>query len=151
MKNASPLRVLATRTDRRSAHWDGTACWVWTGFRERSGYGRFTCAGVRKLAHRWSYELLVGPVPEGLQLDHLCRNRSCVNPAHLEPVTGRTNILRGECDAADNARKTHCKRGHLLAGNNIYWRSGNRRECATCRRAYIAKMCAKRKAERRSA
>src|SRR6266496_2265386 len=75
------------------------ACWLWTGKTGRDGYGRIGLGGrgalVRVRAHRFAYELLIGPIPDGLQIDHLCRVRHCVNPAHLEPVTQRENILRG--------------------------------------------------------
>jgi hypothetical protein len=71
-----------------------TGCWLWTGYVDRHGYGQFKGA-KQGSAHRWSYEYHAGPIPEGLQLDHLCRVRSCVNPAHLEPVTCRVNVSRG--------------------------------------------------------
>jgi IS5 family transposase len=94
-------------------------CWEWTGGKTL-GYGTFWVAkGTRVKAHRFAYEWLVGPVPEGLSLDHLCRNRGCVNPAHLEPVTHRENVLRGEGRSAVNARKTHCKNGHPYSGDNV--------------------------------
>jgi hypothetical protein len=105
-------------------------CWVWTGgHRTSNGYGRFqpTYPGPTIVAHRIAYELLVGPIPEGLQLDHLCRNRLCVNPAHLEPVTLIENIRR--------ARPTHCKHGHeFTPENTISVRSRpGRRHCRKCK------------------
>lgn len=85
-------------------------------------------------AHRFAYERLVGLIPEGLQLDHLCRVPYCVNPAHLEPVTSRENTMRGLNFAAVNAKKTHCLRGHLLSGDNLMTTpSYDGRLCRTCR------------------
>ena len=107
-------------------------CWNWTACTHQ-GYGRFNHNGSAVLAHRLSYELLVGPVPTGLTLDHLCRNRKCVNPAHLEPVTRGENVLRGESLQAQNARKTHCPRGHLLSGENMSLK-GSYRRCLSCHR-----------------
>lgn len=113
-------------------------CWEWLAGRFAGGYGQFSVDGSSRFAHRVSYEFLVGPIPQGLELDHLCRNTWCVNPAHLEPVTPRENKRRGFSNAALNARKTHCKRGHLLEGDNLKpdKRLGRRicRECANMHR-----------------
>lgn len=113
-----------------------SGCWEWTGTKDR-GYGYVAHNGKTTQAHRAVYEELVGPIPSGLQIDHLCRNRSCVNPKHLELVTQRVNILRGEGLTAQNARKTHCAKGHEFSTANTYHRKSNGvRECAACRRTW---------------
>lgn len=108
----------------------GTPCWLWTRFTHR-GYGRFGIGKTRAdRAHKVAWRLLRGVIPAGLQLDHLCRIRRCVNPAHLEPVSRRENILRGESPSARNARKTHCPQGHKLVID------GAGRRCIECRRRH---------------
>lgn len=107
-------------------------CWLWTGYQSAgTGYGRIQAHRIRTSlpAHRVAYELMVGPVPAGAELDHLCGVRHCVNPHHLEAVSHHENVLRGNGIAARNARKTHCPQGHPLPP---FVRGGIRR-CATCR------------------
>ena len=94
-----------------------TGCWEWNGARIGSGYGNIRISGRSVLTHRVAYEALIGVIPEGLQLDHLCRVRSCCNPVHLEPVTPQINALRGEGVAGKHARQTHCMRGHSMVAN----------------------------------
>lgn len=107
-------------------------CWIWRGAYQGS-YGAFGVPGRKVFrAHRISYELLVGLIGEGLTLDHLCRNPGCVNPAHLEPVSHRVNILRGNSGSAQNARKTHCKNGHRFTKDNVGLSHGRWRTCKTC-------------------
>lgn len=108
-------------------------CWIWTGGPDGKGYGQFGVEGKGKRAHRLSYELLIGPVPDGLELDHLCRVRLCVRPSHLEPVTHQVNGLRGESPSADNARKNDCPEGHPYEGKNLIELSTGGRRCRTCR------------------
>jgi hypothetical protein len=120
-------------------HLDASGCWLWTGARNDKGYGLFTSDGARKTlrkirAHRASYLTLIGEVPDGLVLDHLCRVRHCVNPDHLEPVTHRVNLLRGETLAARNHKLTHCKREHPFDEANTWVDKKGTRHCRTCHR-----------------
>jgi hypothetical protein len=130
----SALRVIAARRLAARSQPVDSGCVEWVGYRNTFGYGHLTLcvSGVRRTfkAHRLAYELEVGPIPEGLVLDHLCSNPACVNPAHLEPVTQKENVRRGA-----NARKTHCKHGHELSGANVYWSRQGWRSCQTCKAA----------------
>lgn len=120
---------------------DETGCWIWIGAKNANGYGigqvlRPDGRRSTTTIHRVVYEALVGPIPTGLVVDHSCNVRPCVNPDHLEAVTQRENLQRSTASAlAINARKTHCIRGHPLAGANLYVPpSTTNRQCLTCRR-----------------
>lgn len=109
-------------------------CWMWTGATRRQ-YGVFSLSHTKAVpAHRYSYELVIGPIPEGLELDHLCKNKTCVNPYHLEPVTHWENGLRSNQISAVNYRKTHCPKGHPLSGDNLVpcEKAKGHRKCRTC-------------------
>lgn len=111
-----------------------TRCWEWVGSRDEDGYGRQGVGSSNRLAHRLSYLIFVGPIPDGLELDHLCRNRACVNPDHLEPVTHRVNCLRGEAP-----RRTHCPRGHRYTAENTRPATATQgRKCRACERERLA-------------
>jgi hypothetical protein len=120
-------------------------CWQWIGGLDRDGYGRYQRKGVL-LAHRASVILHGQKIPDGMQIDHLCRNRACVNPDHLEIVTARTNTARGLSPSAINARKRSCSKGHPFDERNTYWAPNGTRSCRECRnqasRAYRARRAA---------
>ena len=105
----------------------GQFCWEWISAKTPHGYGVMTVDRKVIYAHRFSYEIFKGKIPEGLHLDHLCRNPSCVNPGHLEAVTHAENMARGF-----PATKTHCKRGHLLGGDNLRITKAGQRWCRAC-------------------
>lgn len=126
-------------------------CLVWVGSKDHTGYGRFwpgyalnASRGAppksTMAAHRFAYEAAKGPIPAGLVVDHLCRNPSCVNAAHLEAVPQRVNALRGIGPAARNAVKTHCQQGHLLAGDNLSTTRSSKRKRRDCRQCHRERM-----------
>lgn len=124
-------------------------CWLWTGGTSTAGYGYVTIAGDKHLCHRLAYELMVGEIPAGLQLDHLCRVPRCVNPEHLDPVTAWVNNMRSNSLAAQRARMTECSRGHEFTPENTYYRP-DRRGGRMCRRCCQLRE-ARRVRDRRSA
>lgn len=108
-------------------------CWEWQGAKMGNGYGQIGVGGKHWAAHRYAYVELIGPIPDGLDLDHLCRNRACCNPKHLEPVTRQENINRSAKNGgAQNKAKTHCPKGHEYSGANLYIHPSGRRCCRTC-------------------
>lgn len=123
------------RTNLPGRFWDkvislADGCWQWTSSKTRDGYGTFHLDGKSRRAHRLAFMDLVGPIPDDLVLDHLCRNRACVNPAHLEPVTRLTNARRGQ-----QAMATHCKSGHPFDEANTYVDPAGKRNCRACNAA----------------
>lgn len=119
-------------------------CWEWRAYRDASGYGRFMVDRSPRMAHRVCYEALVGPIPEGLQLDHLCRNPACVNPDHLEPVTPEENSLRGFAPKIVSSRTKVCVNGHST--EDAYLRpDGKGRQCRTCIKIQTERAAAKRR------
>lgn len=116
-------------------------CWLWTAARNSSGMGCLNVDGKTRVAHAFAYEMLIGAIPSRKVLHHTCGNLLCVNPAHLEPITRRESTVRGKSPAAVNAKKTHCKNGHALEGENLYVKDvprgdlrGKKRLCKTCQR-----------------
>ena len=153
LRRTGDPRAIRRRTTLES-FWDrvqkGDDCWTWTGEILVTGYGHLASrlspvASGSHLAHRVSYELAVGPIPAGMHLDHLCRNRCCVRPDHLEPVTAKENTARG----LHGVLRTHCKYGHELTPENTqYDRRRNCRRCRTCARVWDRRAKAKRAAAR---
>lgn len=142
MKNYTE-KILA-RTDRTGD------CWLWTGYVRKDGYGvlpQKVDGRVTPLyAHRLSYEAFVGPIADGQQIDHLCRVRNCVNPAHLEAVAPRINYRRGSGWAGENAKRTHCKHGHEFTPENTRIHGNGWRACRSCERDKCRRYRATRKA-----
>ena len=120
------IKKILTRVDKTAT------CWIWTGGKHKLGYGTLKVGKKTEYAHRVIFEALNNKIPNGMSLDHLCRNPSCVNPDHLEVVTHKENVLRGIGPTAINAKKTHCKRGHELAGENLRITIVGGRLCRTC-------------------
>lgn len=124
-----------------------SGCWLWTGWLNDDGYARFHLTKTKTVfAYKWYYELKHGPIPDGLELDHKCRVRACVNDIHLEPVTHSENVKRGIAGDLMRARRaliTHCPQGHPYSGDNLYIytnaNGGKQRFCRTCSNVQHAK------------
>lgn len=133
-----------------------TGCWIWRAYSTKTGYAQFQAPDLNtgesrlQYAHRVAYESIHGPVPEGFELDHLCARRNCVNPAHLEPVTRKENLMRGDTLPAARAAQTHCQRGHELSGDNVYTNpSQGSRTCRICRTQFNREWAKKNRERRR--
>lgn len=122
-----------------------TGCWNWIGQIDKDGYGRTSVDRKIRKAHRASYELLTGSIDDSLVIDHLCKNRKCVNPAHMEQVSIKENTLRGTSFSAVNLRKDTCVNGHQLDKENTYTRPNGKRDCRICIRNRVAAYDKRRK------
>ena len=129
VQHGTPAERFWAKVDRDDLDDD---CWVWTAAQHERGYGLFRPSHAAPMvrAHRYAYEMLVGPIPEGLELDHLCRNTACVNPDHLEPVTHSENVRRWHASRV----ASHCKHGHPFSDENLSIRRDGRRVCRACNR-----------------
>jgi hypothetical protein len=127
-------RELLRRFVRKIDVFSDNDCLIWTGAHNYNGYGWFAVNSRQVRAHRFIYSLTNGPIPEGMDIDHLCRNRDCVNPYHMEVVTRKENLMRGNTHARFNKDKSHCCRGHLLSGSNVRINRRGGRVCRECER-----------------
>jgi hypothetical protein len=124
-------------------HTDPHGCWTWRAARDRYGYGTIAVDRKKRPAHRVSYSVFRGPIPEGMVIDHLCRNRACVNPWHMEPVTNEENVNRGLRSGA----KTHCVNSHEYTPENTYARpDSGKRKCRACNAAAVRRSQARKRA-----
>lgn len=146
MANNTNGRTLQERLFSRLLIDRETGCILWTGPVNRGGYGKLSINGRARTAHQAMYEMFIGPIPGGMQLDHLCRVRRCANPAHLEAVTSQVNTLRGDTIPAAHAHKTHCAKGHAYTSENTYiYPHDGSRACRICRAQWVVDFRAKRR------
>lgn len=133
-RRPSPLERFQKKWKVSTEHfYNGEPCWEWTGAKHGKGYGHFWNGKRLTKAHRWSYEHFREPIPDGLEIDHLCRNRACIHPSHLEPVTSAENSQRGNT-GQNHACKTRCPHGHPYDEANTYVNPKGSRVCRTCNR-----------------
>lgn len=148
------MQSLQARIEKHSTPEPNTGCVLWHGVTSPDGYGRIKISGRHQYVHRVAYELATGkPIPEEQDIDHLCRVRCCVNPAHMEPVSHRENCLRGTCGQVNAQRqraKTHCPRGHEYAGANLWVEKDGHRHCRACVRIRNRAQYARRKEQSRA-
>lgn len=148
-RQTRPIKITPTAIavlEERTAVDAETGCWEWTGHQNKYGYGATSFGDGTYLAHRVSYTMHKGAIPDGHVLDHLCRNHACINPNHLEAVTDRENVLRGMSPGAKALRRDRCIRGHLYADYARFWQG--RRTCAACASLRLKAFRAKRRAEK---
>lgn len=130
-----PINMREKILPSEESRYNGSQCWEWLGATNSKGYGCVTNGkGKSVLSHRTAYQIIVGEIPEGMTIDHLCRNKTCLNTDHLEPVTTQENTRR------HYATVTHCKKGHELSGDNVYRKKrsyGHQRVCRTCNYEYM--------------
>ncbi len=136
---SKPRPTLTERIERQVDRSASDGHWVWTGARSAAGYGVVSVEGRPRLVHRVLWMRAHGPIPEGTEIDHLCRVRECVNPDHLEPVTHKVNVLRGESPMAGYAKRTHCGKGHPYDEANTTYRKSGTRVCRTCVKIWRAR------------
>lgn len=142
------MKLAKSGKRRRQITVNGNGCWIVSGYGYENGYKKLHYKGKDYRAHRIMYTLFTGKNINGIDLDHLCRNRACANPNHLEPVDNRTNILRGIGPTAINARKTLCNRGHQF---EKHYRRNGWRFCRYCKRVSDAKCQARKRLKKKSA
>jgi hypothetical protein len=138
--------TLASRLIDKSCPEPNSGCWLWTGASQESGYGKMWNGSRSEQAHRIAYRVWVGEIPEGQEIDHKCRTPACVNPAHLRAVTHQQNMAVSDAVMGVNSRKTHCIRGHELAGENLRLYPDGSRQCRECLRLHARNAKARKRA-----